>query len=84
MALLADTTPEVRARLDALIRRMTPAQKVARAFGLREVASNFALAKIRADFPDESERRHRLRLALRSLPADLGRVLARRHGLLTS
>jgi hypothetical protein len=46
---------------------MTPAERVRRAISLTIAAHAFALAQIRQRYPDEDERRHRLRLAARML-----------------
>lgn len=48
---------------------MTPAQRVARVASLTVLSHAFALAQIRAQYPEESEREHRLRLAARTIDA---------------
>jgi hypothetical protein len=75
-----DTSPEIQARLDAHYRGMTPAESVGRALALTEVSNRFGLSLLRQEFPEASDLELRLRLALRTLPKDLGVVLARRMG----
>lgn len=58
-----DTTQEAWEVVEEGLRRMTPAQRVGRAMALTVFAHGVALARIRRDFPDEDERRWRLRLA---------------------
>lgn len=48
---------------------MTPEQRVGRVAALTVLAHSFALAQIRADHPDETDRDHRLRLAARYIDA---------------
>jgi hypothetical protein len=66
-----DTTEEAWAIVEEGLRRMSPAQRVARAISLTIAAHRVALAQIRRQHPDEDERRHRLRLAARMLPHEL-------------
>jgi hypothetical protein len=61
----ADTSEAAWARVEAGLRRMTPAERVGRAVSLTILAHAVALAQIRRDHPEEDERRHRLRLAAR-------------------
>lgn len=60
-----DTSPEVWARMQAGLAKMTPRQRTERVASLTVLAHSFALADIRAHHPDETEREHRLRLAVR-------------------
>lgn len=46
---------------------MSPAARIRRALSLTVLAHAFALAQIRRRYPDEDERRHRMRLAARIL-----------------
>ena len=62
-----DTTESAWAYVNEGLRRMTPTERVRRAVSLTVLAHAFALAQIRQRYPDEDERRHRLRLAARSL-----------------
>lgn len=65
-----DTTEEAWAFVEEGIRRMSPAQRVKRAMSLTILAHRFALAEIRRRYPDEDERKHRLRLAARYVDAE--------------
>jgi hypothetical protein len=58
----------------------SPLQRVLRALALGEASDRFALAKLRLDHATATEEELRLRLALRTLPPHLGRVLAIRKG----
>ena len=64
-----DTSKEAWAIVEAGLRAMTPAQRVGRAVSLTILAHSFALAQIRRKYPNEDERRHRMRLAARYLDA---------------
>jgi len=75
-----DTPPAIQAMMDERFRRMTPSQRFSRALALGDASDRFALAKLRLDHPGASERELRLRLALRTLPRDLARILAVRCG----
>lgn len=66
--------------LDARMRSMTPAQRALRALALSEASDCFALAKLRLDHPTATATELRLRLALRTLPLHLARILACRKG----
>ncbi len=66
----ADTSPEVWALMEEGIRRMTPAQRFARVAELTAFTHRVALAAIRRDHPDETDREHRLRLAARYIDAE--------------
>lgn len=48
---------------------MTPEQRVQRIVSLTVLSHAFALAVIRAEHPEETEREHRLRLAARTIDA---------------
>lgn len=61
----SDTNPAIWERLQAGIARMTPRQRTERVASLTVLAHSFALADIRGKHPGESEREHRLRLAVR-------------------
>lgn len=65
-----DTTEEAWAVIENGIRRMTPAERVRRAFSLTELTHGFALANIRRLHPNEDDRMHRLRLAARYIDAE--------------
>ena len=75
-----DTSPAVQAALDARFRSMTATERIQRALALSEASDRFALAKIQQDHPSASSEELRLRLALRTLPPQLGRLLASRRG----
>jgi hypothetical protein len=62
-----DTSPEIRRRIDAAYRRMSPAQKVARIAGLTQLAYSLAIERLRSSHPGESERQLRIRLSARWL-----------------
>ena len=66
----SDTSHSVEKRMDAAYRAMTPAEKISRMVALTELAYSFALARIRDQHPDESDREHRLRLCARWLPRE--------------
>lgn len=65
----ADTSPEAWAIMTEGLRRMTPAQRVARAVDLTILSHRVALAAIRERHPEETDRQHRLRLAARTIDA---------------
>lgn len=69
-----DTSPEVWARMQEGIRRMTPAQRIGRVISLSLLAHGLALAEIRRQHPNEDERRHRLRLAARYIDPETMRA----------
>lgn len=75
-----DTSPEIQARLDEHYRAMTPLQRLHRSLALRAASNQLAMAYLRQELPEASELELRLRLALRTLPKDLGIVLARQKG----
>ncbi len=60
-----DTTEEAWAIVEEGLRKMSPAARVRRAVSLTILAHRVALAQIRRSYPDEDERRHRMRLAAR-------------------
>jgi hypothetical protein len=66
-----DTSRSVEERMDSAYRRMSAAEKVRRMAALTELTHALALARIRAEYPQESEREHRLRLLCRWLPPEL-------------
>ncbi len=70
----ADTSEEAWKRLEAGVRAMTPAERIARAVSLTIVTHRAALAWIRRTHPEETERQHRLRLAARYIDADTMRA----------
>jgi len=70
----ADTSKEAWARMEAGVHAMTPGERVRRAAALTVLAHRMALSQIRAHYPHESERRHRLRLAARYLDPEAMRA----------
>lgn len=62
-----DTSRVIQDRLDDAYRRMPVPDKVARMVALTALAHSLALARIRAEHPQEPDRRHRMRLAARWL-----------------
>jgi hypothetical protein len=62
-----DTSETAWALVEEGVRQMTPGERVRRAVSLTILAHSFALAQIRQRYPNEDERRHRLRLAARYL-----------------
>lgn len=66
-----DTSPAAERILIEGYRRMTPSQKLRRVQLLSRMVQRLALADIKANHPDASERELRLRLASRSLDHDL-------------
>jgi len=66
----ADTSPEAWAIMEEGLRRMTPAQRIARAVDLTILTHQLALATIRREHPGETDREHRLRLAARTIDAE--------------
>ncbi len=64
MKLLAqDTPPEIEAILIEGFRRMSPAQKLNRVGELTRAVQQMALARLTQQYPDDTERERRLRLA---------------------
>jgi hypothetical protein len=62
-----DTSAEVSAMMDARYRRMSTTQKLEHAMALRQFAHSLILTKIRAEFPSETDRQHRIRMSTRWL-----------------
>jgi hypothetical protein len=60
-----DTSEEAWRVVEDGLRRMTPAERVNRSVSLTIMCHAMALAQIRQQYPDEDERRWRLRLAAR-------------------
>jgi len=58
-----DTRPEVAALMLEAYRRMSPAQKVHRVWELTRATRQLALARLREEYPEDSERTLQLRLA---------------------
>jgi hypothetical protein len=69
-----DTTESVWEEVNEGLRKMTPAERIRRAVSLTILAHSFALAQIRQHYPDEDDRRHRLRLAARFLDEETMRA----------
>lgn len=65
MSGMSDTSPEVRARMRELYDLMTPAQKIRRVLELTEATWMMAIAGLRLDHPEASERELRRMLAQR-------------------
>ena len=65
-----DTSPEVEAILIAGYRRMTPAERLARACDLSLAVRQLALARLRSEHPSASERELQLRLAALTIDAE--------------
>jgi hypothetical protein len=66
----ADTDPQAWALVEEGLRRMTPAQRIARVASLTVLAHRMALATLRQRHPGESERQIQLRLAARTIDAE--------------
>jgi hypothetical protein len=67
----SDTPPDVEEILLERYRRMTPEERLMRAFDMSRAVQQLALARIRAEYgPDLSEREERLRLASLWLPRE--------------
>jgi hypothetical protein len=64
--------------MDDLLRRMSPAAKLARALALGEVARAMALTRLRVEHPDASDAELRRRLAIDLLPPALAERLRAR------
>jgi hypothetical protein len=67
----ADTSPEAERVLLEAYRRMSPEQKLKRAFGLTLALRELTAAAIRQERPNASEREIQLRVASRSIPREL-------------
>ncbi len=70
-SLSADTSPEAERVLLEAYRRMSPEQKLERAFGLTLALRELTAAAIRQERPNASEREIQLRVASRSIPREL-------------
>lgn len=66
-----DTSPEARRLMTEAYRRMTPAERFARVMALNALISGLALADIRSQYPDASERQCLYRLAMRRMDPEL-------------
>ena len=67
----SDTPPDVEEILLEGYRRMTPGERLVRAFDMSRAVQQLALARIRAEYgPNLSEREERLRLGSLWLPRD--------------
>lgn len=62
-----DTSEDALRYMDEKLRQMTPAQKVERVSSLTTLTHGLALAQIRARYPQEDERRWRIRLLARTV-----------------
>lgn len=58
-----DTSKEAQNVQFELLRRMSPGQRIALVKRVRKGTSDMALARLRAQYPNDSARRHQLRLA---------------------
>jgi hypothetical protein len=65
MSGLSDTSPEVRARMLDVYAKMTPREKFRRVLALTETSWLMAMAGLRREHPDASERKLRRLLAQR-------------------
>jgi hypothetical protein len=65
-----DTPPEVEAILVAGYRRMTPAERLARACDLSLAVRQLALSRLRSEYPSASDRELQLRLAALTIDAE--------------
>lgn len=68
---LSDTRPEVLKMLIAGYRAMTPQRKMDIVRGLNQATQQMALARLRQQYPDATERELALRLASLTLTRDL-------------
>ncbi len=67
----SDTPPDVEEILLEGYRRMTPGERLVRAFDMSRAVQQLALVRIRAEYgPDLTEREERLRLASLWLPRE--------------
>lgn len=62
-----DTSAAARAHMVELLRRATPAQKLAKLLGFGRAVNELALAELRRRYPDATPRELELRLASRSI-----------------
>ena len=65
-----DTDPRVWQRIIDGYRRMSPGEKLARVGQLNRAAQQMALARLRREYPDDTERELQLRLAALWLDVD--------------
>ncbi len=75
-----DTSEEAWRYMDEKLRQMTPEQKIQRVASLTALTHGLALAQIRIQYPDENERRWKVRLLARttdpsSIPASVRAAL---------
>ena len=68
---VTDTSPEVRARMLEIYARMTPREKMRRVLALTEMSWLMAIAGLRRDHPEASERELRRLLAQRMYGKEL-------------
>ncbi|MCB9762365.1 MAG: hypothetical protein H6739_21390 [Alphaproteobacteria bacterium] len=61
--LWTDTHPDAERVLIAGYRRMSPADKLRRVVALTQGAQQMALARLREEYPDDTDRQRQLRLA---------------------
>jgi hypothetical protein len=76
---MGDTSADARRHFDALLRRMTPAQKFRRVLALGEVSRSLALSRMSAAHPELGPSELRRRLALDLLPPELARAMRERR-----
>ena len=58
-----DTHPDIAARLVEGYRQMSPVEKVRRVVALTQGVQQMALARLRLEYPNDTERQRQLRLA---------------------
>ena len=66
-----DTHPDIERLLIEGYRKMTPAEKFRRVIEMNRFAYHLMLAEVRARYPSANQQEWDLRVASRSLPADL-------------
>ena len=66
-----NSDPKIEQLLIDGIRRMTAAEKLRRIVALNELLDTITLSLLREQYPDADDVEYRMRLASRSLPADL-------------
>lgn len=66
-----DTSQEAHDVQVALLRAMTPAQRIERMRALTRGARRMAEARLRRDYPDDTPRQRQLRLAALRIPREL-------------
>ncbi|HLJ56082.1 MAG TPA: hypothetical protein VKT77_13665 [Chthonomonadaceae bacterium] len=67
----SDTHPDIERKMIALIRTLTPAQKLAKIGDMGRFVKGAAFATTRLRYPEETDREIMLRVVSRSIPADL-------------